>query len=274
MVEVIGGVLARATQKYPVQLCGFVAASNHVHLLCRAQDGALSKFMQYVLGNITRKAGRLVGWRGQLWERRFSAEQVLDPSALEGRLKYIISHGVKEGLVERVLDWPGLSCVPQLLNNAKRTFRFFEWSRRWARGQLLGGGEQPWIRRWTTEETLELHPIETWEHWSPEARRARVRQLMAEAEAEGREKYPDGPRGLTAVLSKNPLRRPRATKRSPRPWFHAFTQALRDLFKAKYDQFVRDFRVAAALFRTARWAEAEFPPYAFRPIVQSLPRRL
>ena len=115
LAEVIGGVLARASRTTGVQLCGFVAASNHVHLLCRARDGALSRFMQYVLANISKKAARLVGWRGQFWERRFSAEPVLDDGALEGRLKYILAHGVKEGLVRRVAQWPGLSCLPQLL---------------------------------------------------------------------------------------------------------------------------------------------------------------
>ena len=75
--EVLGGVLARAARLCGVQLYAFVAASNHVHLLCRVRDGRLSAFMQYLLANISKKAGPLVGWRGQLWERRFSAEPVL-----------------------------------------------------------------------------------------------------------------------------------------------------------------------------------------------------
>ena len=107
MAEVLGGVLAKAAEKHDVELCGFVAASNHVHLLCRARDGALSDFMKYFLGNVAKKVGRLVDWRGQLWERRFSAEKVLDDDALEGRLRYILSHGVKEGLVRKPFRMAG-----------------------------------------------------------------------------------------------------------------------------------------------------------------------
>ena len=63
--------------------------------------------MKYFLGNVSKKAARLVDWSDKLWERRFHASAVLDPQALEGILKYILAHGVKEGLVRRVDEWPG-----------------------------------------------------------------------------------------------------------------------------------------------------------------------
>lgn len=47
---------------------------------------------------------------------------MLDDDALEGRLRYILSHGVKECLVRKPSEWPGLSCLPQLLGDSKRTF--------------------------------------------------------------------------------------------------------------------------------------------------------
>jgi hypothetical protein len=57
--------------------------------------------MQYLRANLSRKVGRLVDWSGGFWERRYSAEPVLDDEALVGRLRYVLAHGVKEGLVER-----------------------------------------------------------------------------------------------------------------------------------------------------------------------------
>jgi hypothetical protein len=40
-----------------------------------------------------------------------SAIVVSDEEAAQvGRLRYILAHGVKENLVERVLDWPGVHC--------------------------------------------------------------------------------------------------------------------------------------------------------------------
>jgi hypothetical protein len=38
-----------------------------------------------------------VDWNGGFWERRYSAEPVLDDVALVGRLRYVLAHGVKEG---------------------------------------------------------------------------------------------------------------------------------------------------------------------------------
>ena len=40
-----------------------------------------------------------VRWKGRFWERRYWPNRVLDEIALLGRVRYIISHGPKEGLV-------------------------------------------------------------------------------------------------------------------------------------------------------------------------------
>ena len=139
--EVLGGVLAKAAKTYKIDLYAFVFASNHVHLLVRARDGTLSAFMQYLLGNASRKIGKLVDWRGSLWERRFSAEPVLDDEALLGRFKYILAHGVKEGLVRRVEEWPVLSSLQLLLSDSAREYSWFNWSRRWVKGRLKALGK-------------------------------------------------------------------------------------------------------------------------------------
>jgi hypothetical protein len=85
--EVVGGVLARAVQQSAgnVRLHAFTFASNHFHLLVWARGAALAGFMQYLRANLSRKVGRLVDWSGGFWERRYSAEPVLDDEALIGR---------------------------------------------------------------------------------------------------------------------------------------------------------------------------------------------
>ncbi|WP_395838299.1 hypothetical protein [Archangium violaceum] len=40
-----------------------------------------------------------------------------------GRLRYVLAHGVKEGLVDWRAEWPGLTCLPQLLGPARKLFR-------------------------------------------------------------------------------------------------------------------------------------------------------
>jgi REP element-mobilizing transposase RayT len=128
--EVVGGVLAKAVQQSAgnVRLHAFTFASNHFHLLVWARGAALAAFMQYLRANLSKKVGRLVDWSGGFWERRYSAEPVLDDAALVGRLRYVLAHGVKEGLVERSAEWPGLTCLPQLLGPARRLFQWFNWT--------------------------------------------------------------------------------------------------------------------------------------------------
>jgi REP element-mobilizing transposase RayT len=123
--EVLGGVLARAARLAGIEVFAFVFASNHVHLLVRGPPDKLPSFMQYLLTNISKKIGALVGWRGAFWERRYSAEPVLDEEALLGRIRYILSHGVKEGLVATCQDWPGLSSLSMMLDGEPRRFRWF-----------------------------------------------------------------------------------------------------------------------------------------------------
>ncbi len=261
--EAIGGVLARAAQLYGVELFAFVAVSNHVHLLCRARDGALSRFMQYFLGNASKKLGPLIGWSGQLWERRYAAEPVLDDGAMEGRLRYILAHGVKEGLVKTARDWPGLSCLPQLLGAARRVFHFFHWTRRWKAGALAEGGEDRYDRRWSEEVVLEVSPLPHWAGLSQAERRARVEAMLEDIE---RQHESTGKLGISGVLRQKPTDRPKNPKRSPQPWCHASDHATRRALKDAYFAFAAAFASASKRFRGGELT-AEFPPFAFRPFL-------
>jgi REP element-mobilizing transposase RayT len=265
--EVIGGVLARATKIAKVEVCGFVAASSHVHLLCRARDGELSKFMGYFLSNVSKKVGRLVDWSGNFWDRRFSAEAVLDQKSLVRRLKYILAHGVKEGLVRRVGEWPGLSCVQQLLGESKRTFRFFDWAKRWKSGKLVEGGRRRWSDDWATDEELELHTLPEWQMLSHEQRRARIKRLIAVIEAEGRARF-TRVMGREHVIAADPHKRRLKPERSPRPWVHASTRQARRWYMKRYASFCANFMSAVKWLRSGVLKkQAQFPAFAFAPVV-------
>jgi hypothetical protein len=68
-----------------------------------------ARFMQYTDSNVAREVGDLVGWSGPFWARRYSAIMVSDEERAQvDRLRYILAQGVKENLVKRVLDWPGV----------------------------------------------------------------------------------------------------------------------------------------------------------------------
>jgi REP element-mobilizing transposase RayT len=265
--EVMGGVLARAAKLHGIELFAFVAASNHVHLLCRARDGALSRFMQYFLCNVSKKVGPLADWRGPMWERRYAAEPVLDHAAMEGRLRYILSHGVKEGLVQKPRDWPGLTCLPQLLGQAMKVFRFFHWRKRWKSGALVEGGEDRYSEKWSEPVELELKPLPHWAEEPEDVRRARVEAILRDIE----QAHAGAPKlGLTRLLQQSAMTRPERPKRSPEPWCHASDLGASCRFKTAYQLFEATFRAASARFRRGELT-VQFPGLAFRPYLHPHP---
>ena len=262
--EVLGGVLARAARLTGVEVFAFAVASNHIHLLVRAPNGNLPKFMQFLKANIARKVGWLVRWRGTFWERRYSAEPVLDDEALVERLRYILSHGVKEPLVRRCRDWPGLSCLRMLVRGSQRTYRWFAWSKRWNARKERESADR-FHERWTERETLELAVLPHWAH-TPRKRLARqILELVRAAEKQA-ETMHERVLGRANVLAQHPHHRPARPARSPRPHCHATRAADRRAFIEQFRAYVASFRAASMRWRRGDLA-TKFPPGAIRPFL-------
>lgn len=262
---VLGGVLARAARRSEVELFAFTFASNHLHLLLRAPKNNLPQFMQYLLTNISKKVGALVGWRGAFWERRYSAEPVLDEEALLSRVRYIISHGVKEGLVRTCQEWPGLSSLPELLGARPRQFSWFDWSRRW--GLRSGKGVAPrFDDRFAEPETLELTPLPLVRFARKSAWRRFIRRALEAIKQQGRRAHPRV-LGRAGVLAQDPQHRPDRPERSRRPWCHAVSASLRVAFIERYRAFRAAFSEASARWRSGDLS-AVFPGNAFRPFLR------
>jgi hypothetical protein len=132
---------------------------------------------------------------------------VLDDTALVGRLRYVLAHGVKESLVERSAEWPGLTCLPQLLGPARRVFQWFNWTRRWSKRESEGmamAAEGRFAREWAEPVELELARLPCWEGLKEEPRTQGTPVLEA-----------------LAVKAQHPHTRPEHLKKSPRPLGHA-----------------------------------------------------
>ena len=105
--EVVVGVMGRALEVSPLELCSAVWTVNHYHLIAIVREQQeLSRFMQHLACNISKEiGGRIRGWRGAFWERRYDGIVVSDePEVQWTRLKYSLSHGVKEQLVDSALE--------------------------------------------------------------------------------------------------------------------------------------------------------------------------
>jgi len=262
--EIVGGVLARAARLASVEVFAFVFASNHVHLLVRAPVGNISQFMQHLLANISRKVGAVVGWRGAFWERRYSAEPVLDEEALLGRIRYILSHGVKEGLVASCKEWPGLSSLSMMLDGEPRRFRWFHWSDRW-RERKLGKPCPRFEERCSRTEQLVLAQIPHPAFRETPSRRQTLERLLQAIQEHGSALHKRF-RGRAWVLAQRPQHRPDRPARSPRPLCHTSSRKLLEEFREKARGFTTAFLSASQRWRSGDFS-AVFPVGANRPMV-------
>ena len=262
--ELIGGILARAVRQCQVELFAYVFTSNHFHAMVRAPSAiAMSKFMQRLQSNIAVKVGRLVGWRGRFFARRYSAEPIVDEGAQVERLAYILAHGVKEGLVSRCQQWPGLSCAKALLEGGRASMHYWRnWTARW-RMEVRDDFN---VDRFSTEcpgetEVLELTPLPCWAMLAAEERGRLVAQLVAEIDATAPKPKTESTKHLR---EQDPHGSPVKTKHSPRPKAHASTK--RSWLEAvqRYRDFLAAFRRASRDWLSGTF-EVEFPLHSFRP---------
>jgi hypothetical protein len=120
---------------------------------------------------------------------------------------------------------------------------------------------------YATREVLELDPLPCWKHLTEEQRRARIAALVEDIETEAaarRKRTGAKPLGVAAVLAQNPLRRPKKTKKSPAPAFHAASKIVRRELWNAYSWFVAAYRDAAEKLR-AGVRDVVFPRGSFPP---------
>jgi len=272
---IIGGVLGRALRLYPVRLIVHSWASNHYHLLAWVEDArALARFMGYLNSNLAREVSRLTGWSGKIWERRYQAILVSEEEAAQvERFAYVLSHGVKENLVGRLEEWPGVHAVGQLLGGEPLTGYWFDRTQEYlARRTRKKQQNDP--LQFATLETVELVALPCWQHLSSEAYRERVAGLVKAIEedaAAARKRAGTEPFGREAILAQHPHTRPERIKKSPAPFVHAATKATRKFFYGLYGEFVAAYRTAAEKLRAGNLAPG-FPIGCFPPPMQFVGR--
>lgn len=109
--------LAVAAQRYDIDVLNFVQMSNHLHDVIFDRNGNAPAFYEHFHKLLAKCMNAL---RGR-WENFFSSEQVCvvrleTHDAVIDKLVYVATNPVKDGLVERVDDWPGASGYRALLS--------------------------------------------------------------------------------------------------------------------------------------------------------------
>jgi REP element-mobilizing transposase RayT len=263
--EIILGIIGKALTLYPIQLHACTVPSNHMHLILTTPDiNSMSRFMNYINSKIAREAGRLHGWREKFWGRRYRAIPILDDQSLLARMKYVLAHGCKEGLVKRPSDWPGVNCVTALISgkNMKGT-----WFDRTAEYNARKEGKTFERYEFATSYEVVLTPPTCWASFDEDERFRRIKVIIDEIESETKErleKQRGGVLGVRQVLTQAPWERPLKIRRSPAPWCHASDGLTRKLYKLVYRKFVELYQEASERLRHGE-CNVKFPAHCFPP---------
>lgn len=264
--SIVIGVLARAQRLYSVELHAFVFLSNHYHLLLSVKNAfQLAGFMNYLNSNLAREAGRLNGWKEKFWGRRYQAIVISEEETAQvERLRYLLSHGCKEGLVARPRDWPGAQSVAALLEGQCLQGLWFD---RTAECAARARREKFGRLEYAVLETIKLEPLPCWSHLSKARYKSYVGDLITEIETETARRHARDstqPLGVALILAQNPHDKPSRSKKALAPAFHAATKAARKELVDAYRWFLCAYREASDKLRrgdfSTRFPEGCFPP--------------
>ncbi len=256
------GVLGRAQRKYDMTICAAVALCSHYHLLLRPRDGKhLADFMCFLKTNLAKTIGhRFRGVVGHFFARRYHASMVSDEEAAQCRvLRYILSHGVKENLVDSVLAWPGVHSAGSMIDGRSMTGH---WVDRSSSGAREGRGSGRVIT-----ESVVLSPLPCWDHLVPLDWRRAVRDMVGDIDrqAAAERRLSGKPSlGVAAVLAQDPYYAPGEVEMSPQPRFHAVSKEVLASLVEAWSQVLAAFATASTALRagdrSARFPEGMFPP--------------
>ena len=109
--------LAVAAQKYDIDIVNTIAEPNHHHTVVYDREGTYPRFMRH----FHKLMASCQNARRGRWENFWSSEEpcvtkLLDREAVIARLVYVASNPVKDKLVERADQWPGVTGYKNLLS--------------------------------------------------------------------------------------------------------------------------------------------------------------
>jgi hypothetical protein len=265
--DLVLGVIGKAQSLYTMIIHAFVVTSNHAHFLLSPETAQqLARFMQFVNANIAKEAGRLHDWPERLWSRRYRSIPVVDEQAGHARMRYLLAHGAKEGLVAAASSWPGAHCIEALRHGDRLRGT---WIDRSAECRARAAGREITPGQFATTFDIKLTPLSTVEKLSPDEQQAHYRRLVAdidEAAATTNRELGRTPMGTQAILAQNPHHRPAAPDRSPAPLVHAHDEHKRTEYLNAYRLYVIAFRAGVeGLTSMAKRILGLFPDWAFPP---------
>ena len=262
--NIIGACLARANALFPINLIGFLAMSTHVHIEHCDDRGNQPFFMSLFLSLAAREINRHLGREGKVWARRHSASACLDDTPI-GKFAYLHANPCLANLVDRAIDWPGLSSIRAVTQGTALRFWYYD---RTAFHRARHRREPVTLEDFRRNIALDLVPLPCWADLEVEEQRRRAAEAIRIVEVEARQARKTSGKSvmpLERLLAQRPTERPRKRReRTNRPLCHASDKDTYQAFREQYREFCREYHAASFAFRSGDRG-AEFPPYSIPP---------
>ena len=98
----------------------FVIMPDHLHLLLTVHDGmTIEKAMQLIKGGFSYRLSHELGYKGDVWHRGFTEEQVTNRVSFQKHREYIAQNPLKAGLAVSLDHFP--FCFEYLKNRKAET---------------------------------------------------------------------------------------------------------------------------------------------------------
>lgn len=269
--NIIGAAAGRAQRRFPVKLYWLDFNINHKQTGREALSDSpehiqnLVRFDQLFNSLVAHGINRLLGREGPLYSTRNRSEEATDDASLEQQLLYAVTNPVKDGLVERVAHWKGVSSYHQLATGAVDRYTYTDWTA-WHRAGGKRSKKPP--EAFTETVEVELSPLPAWEGLPAHKRQALFRRRVRELEQDYREQRErEGRRvmGKRKLEKLDPRARPKTRKpRTRQPLVHASTVAGRREFEAGWRSYLEAYYRASNQYLEGLH-DVEFPTGSFKP---------
>lgn len=261
---------AKYARRYGVKLYALAIEGNHIQGPAHFPKGNRASFMRDFNSSIARTVCRHTPEYegGRFWGRRYSSEFLPGKEDIEEWFFYTVLQPVKDGLVERISDYPGYNCFHDAIWGIKRKFKVVRWKEFNAARKRC---ESASIKDYTEIVTLEYERLPGYEHLTQrEYAKLMLKKLEERRLAIVKERYAKklGFAGQAALLQTPRGAPPRSTKRSSlnshRPRVLSICNKRRAECKDWYFRIYFEYKEASKRYRSGE-RSAIFPDGTYRP---------
>ncbi|MBX7193208.1 MAG: transposase [Sandaracinaceae bacterium] len=249
---VIASALAGAAEKYGVRIHAFGILSSHGHLELGIRGCRLDSFMQHFKSRTAMELNAHRGRDGAFFKQRYRCEPILSEEAAVGIELYVHAQAVSHELVERAIEWPGLSSYAAVSEGrASVEVSWFD-DEAWREAGAKRSERQSFVH----VASVPLTPLPHRAGMSESALSAERRALVArmkEVELEvSRKRRSEGARRLpraSRYTSEDPNGMPsRDREKTPQPYAHGSEAEVR-AYREAYAEVMVAYERASARYR-------------------------